>query len=320
VATVLRANSRATIAQGPYCDIQALLQLRGVASGLRIAAPYRLNSALGGLRRSSARGRGMEFEEARPYAAGDDVRSIDWRVTARTGSVHTKVFREERERPVHLLVDQRRGMFFGSRCTLKSVQAVHAAAILAWATVSGGDRVGGLVLGDREHHELRPRRSHSAVIELLRMCHDFNHRLGIGNTTDASAPTALADALTSLRRIARPGSLVVLISDFPDCDEAAARQLHLLARHSEIIALGIHDALERELPALGLASVSDGRQRQLLDTDNARLRARHRDNFLARQQALGERMNAIGAPLLELATDQDAIEVLGRFFRERKRR
>jgi uncharacterized protein (DUF58 family) len=315
-----QASSRATSAQGPYSDMQALLQLRGAAANLRIAAPYRLNSALGGLRRSSARGRGMEFEEARPYAAGDDVRSIDWRVTARTGSVHTKVFREERERPVHLLVDQRRSMFFGSRCTLKSVQAVHAAAILSWATVAGGDRLGGMVLGEREHHELRPRRSQRSVIELLRLCHEFNHRLGIADARSEEPSTRLAEALTSLRRVVRPGSLVLLISDFPDCDASAARQLHLLARHAEVIAVSIHDPLERVLPAQGLASVSDGRTRRLLDTDNPQLRARHSDNFQARQQALLECMTGIGASVLALATDEDAFEVLGRFFRERKRR
>ncbi|MFZ1834409.1 MAG: DUF58 domain-containing protein, partial [Pseudomonadales bacterium] len=195
-------------ATGPYCDLPTLLRLRAAAASLRITPPSRALSRMSGPLRSNMRGRGIEFEEVRAYEAGDDIRNIDWRVTARTGSAHTKLFREERERPVYLLVDQRRTMFFGSRHTLKSVQAIHAAALLAWATLDGGDRIGGLVLGDHEHHEVRPQRSRHAVLALLRLCHEFNHRLGIPREQSAAACLDLATALAGIRRVARPGSLV----------------------------------------------------------------------------------------------------------------
>jgi uncharacterized protein (DUF58 family) len=117
------------------------------------------SEALAGTYHSAFRGRGVEFEEVRPYVVGDDVRTIDWRVSARTGRAHTRLFRAERERPVYLLLDQRHSMFFGTRGSMKSVQAAHAAALLAWAALAGGDRVGGLVLGSAGRQESRPRRS-----------------------------------------------------------------------------------------------------------------------------------------------------------------
>jgi uncharacterized protein (DUF58 family) len=305
-------------AAGPYCDLPTLLRLRAAAGTLRITPPSRALSQLSGPLRSNVRGRGIEFEEVRAYEAGDDIRNIDWRVTARSGRAHTKLFREERERPVYLLVDQRATMFFGSRRTLKSVQAVHAAALLAWATLDGGDRLGGLVLGEHEHHEVRPRRNRHAVLAFLRLCHDFNRRLGIPGSGSESARPDLANAITGIRRVARPGSLVVIISDFHGWDEAAVRQLHLLARHTEIAAINVFDPLERELPAVGRGVVSDGRRRRELDTSDRTLLARYAESCRAELEALREAFRRLGAPFIQIATDEPALDVLARYYRRRK--
>lgn len=305
-------------ATGPYCDLPTLLRLRAAAASLRITPPSRALSRMSGPLRSNMRGRGIEFEEVRAYEAGDDIRNIDWRVTARTGSAHTKLFREERERPVYLLVDQRRTMFFGSRHTLKSVQAVHAGALLAWATLDGGDRIGGLVLGDHEHHEVRPRRNRHAVLALLRLCHDFNRRLGIPKAQTPAAHLDLAHALTGIRRVARPGSLVMIISDFHGWDEAAVMQLHLLARHVEIAAINVFDPLERLLPAIGRTAVSNGYRRQELDTSDPRLQARYAARRQAEQEALSQAFRRLGAPFIQIGTDEPALDVLARYYRKRK--
>ncbi len=305
-------------ATGPYCNMQDLLGLRAVATRLQLQPPSRALGELAGTLRSARRGRGIEFEEVRAYVPGDDVRAIDWRVTARTGRTHTRIFREERERPVFLLVDQRQGMFFGSRRTLKSVQAVHAAALLAWATLAGGDRIGGLVLGEHGHHEVRPQRDRHAALALLRTCHDFNHRLGIPAAAPTTAAT-LADALTSTRRVARPGSLVLLVSDFGGGDEAAAQQLHLLARHSEVCAIHVHDPLEQALPAHGRASVSDGARRLGIDAGDAALRERYGALFRAEREALQAAFARLRSPLIPLPTDAPAVEVLARYFKGRAR-
>jgi uncharacterized protein (DUF58 family) len=306
------------VATGPYSKLDELLKLRALAGALRLNQPRRVRGALAGQRSSNARGRGIEFEEVRDYAAGDDVRTIDWRVTARTGRTHTKLFREERERPVLILVDQRSSMFFGSRRTLKSVQALHAAALLAWATLQANDRIGGLAFGDRVMHEVRPRRSHRAVIALLRHCHSMNLSLGIPSAVDAQPPSRLADAISQLRRVARPGSHVWLLSDFHDYDDDADRQLHLLARHCEITGVFIHDALEATLPASGRGIVTDGVRRALLDTSSAATRSHRQQQFERHKQHVASCFARIGAPLIPLATDEAALDVLGRAINPRR--
>lgn len=320
---------------GVRCELATLLALRAASGAIRLAPrnPARAEGA-GGVR-SNVRGRGMDFEEVRSYVPGDDTRTIDWRVTARTGKVHTKIFREERERPVYLCVDQRSAMYFGSRARLKSVQALHAAALLAWSALDGGDRVGGLLFDDTVHHEVRPRRDRRAVLEFLHAGIEFNHRLGIPGA--ASTPTVgsrgrgaagaaagpalrLAEVLTALRRIARPGALVVICSDFSGWDEDAERQLHLLGRHTELCGLLVHDALERALPALGRARVSDGFRELGLDTGDAALGTRLRERFDTRREAVRTALGRIGAPLVELPTDIPAQDALSRHFRGRKPR
>ena len=176
----------------------------------------RIRSRMTGEYLSPFRGRGMEFDEARIYQPGDDIRNIDWRVTARTGRVHTKMFREERERPVFLWVDLRTPMFFATRGAYKSVIAARAAGLVAWSAQQRGDRVGGLVFSDSEHHEVRPQRGKPAVLHLI------NRLAGHPAWTDPAAtvdPRAGLDAALRMRRLARPGSLVFLISDFRGLDE-----------------------------------------------------------------------------------------------------
>jgi len=302
----------ASHAEGAFCELHELIRLRAEAARIRLHAPP-ARTAAPGMHTGSRRGRGIEFEELRAYAAGDDVRSIDWRVTARSGRVHTRVFREERERPVFLLVDQRRDMFFGSRRTLKSVQAAHAAALLAWATLAAGDRIGGLIIGEHGQHEVRPRRDHRAVLELLRSCHEFNHRLGIPSAAQAAAP--LAPAFAALRRIVRPGSLVITISDFSGWDAASSRELHLLARHAESCAIHVYDVLERELPPVGAAPASDGLRRVVIDTDDDRTRQHHTARFERNAGDAAQAFRRLGAAFIALPTDQAAATTLVNAFR-----
>ena len=311
-------RTTAPIATGAYTDQEQLMQLRKLAGRLHISPPARALAQLAGPLRSNFRGRGIEFEEVRKYTAGDDVRNIDWRVTARTGEVFTKQFREERERPVLVLVDQRSNMFFGSRHTLKSVQAAHTASLLAWATIAAGDRLGGLVLGDQEHHEVRPRRSRHAVMELLRLINHFNHQLGV-TPGRAPKPVALAQALLSMRRIARPGSLILLISDFADWDEECERQLRLSARHAEINAIQVTDPLEQHLPGRGRMAVSDGESRKLLDASDAVTRQQYEEDYRHQQETLRNCLARSGVPLIPIQTSESALDVLSRYYRGGKR-
>ncbi|HEY6130551.1 MAG TPA: DUF58 domain-containing protein, partial [Halioglobus sp.] len=145
-------------AHGAYVQLNELIALRFPAQQIKLGRRKRALNSLAGPIKSNFRGRGIDFEEVRSYQPGDDIRTIDWRVTARTGSAHTKLFREERERPVMVVIDQRGSMFFGSTHCFKSVLAAQLASLLAWSALHGGDRVGGLVFNDEGHQEIRPRR------------------------------------------------------------------------------------------------------------------------------------------------------------------
>jgi len=302
----------AAVASGVRCSLQELTLLRGSAAAIDLATPRSAARATGSGAPSRQRGRGLEFEEVRAYAPGDDVRTIDWRVSARTGRVHTRLFRAERERPVYLLLDQRSPMFFGTRSCMKSVQAAHAAALLAWAALAGGDRVGGIVLAGNGHRETRPRRSQRAVLEFLRLASEANERLGpVSTASQGEQDAELRTALESLRRLVRPGALVLLISDFHDWDAQCSVQLRLLARHCEVHGVRVHDVMEQSLPSAGKAMFSDGRTQLLADTSAPTLR-----NAFARQAGervgrLEEAFRLAKARLTPLPTGAAAGSVLG---------
>ena len=264
----------------------------------------RVRARKGGQYLSHMKGRGMEFDEARLYQAGDDPRSIDWRVTARTGRVYTKLFREERERPVFCWVDQRRSMQFATRGVFKSVQAARLAALLAWAAVHRGDRLGGFVFSDHQRVELRPLLGRRAA---LRLIHQI---VALQNSVDTdAAPADLVRTLAALRRVARPGSLVALVSDFAGFDDAAAAHLTALAQHNDVIVCLVSDPLERELPPAGVYPFQIGTRRFRVRTGGQRTAA-WRDRFSARASELEAICRATGSSFCAVSTDDSALRAL----------
>lgn len=223
---------------GIRVELTELVGLRRNAPRLAAgAAPPR--TALGGPRPAPFKGRGMEYDETRPYHPGDDVRHLDWKVTARTGRAHTKLFREERERPVFLWVDYRAPMFFATRGAFKSVLAARTAALLAWGALRQGDRVGGQVVDGPVPRTLRPCRTRQGVLELLQQ---------LVQTPQTLLAAPAAPALGRLQAVVRPGSRVILLSDFRRLGEGAEGHLVRLARHSEVVLFFIYDPLEAQLP------------------------------------------------------------------------
>ncbi len=206
---------------------------------------------------SKIKGRGMEFDEVRHYQAGDDVRSIDWRVTARTGSPHTKLFREERERPVLFVVDLSHAMHFGSQLLLKSVQACHLVAALAWQAVSRGDRVGALIGNPQGHSELRPQARHHGVMRIIQQLLQQQHQSlnswrQLGGDEGALAVIAAAEVWKNLlqraQQLAKPGTRIYLISDWTAHQPHHLTLIQALQRHCQVHAIQLFDPLERELP------------------------------------------------------------------------
>ncbi len=267
-------------------DLPELLAAQAEARRLplRSRAPARMQFL--GQHRSVQRGRGLEFEEVRPYVAGDDARSIDWRVSARRGRLHTKLFREERERPVWLLVDLQPGMFFGSHVQLKSALAVRAAAVLAWASAIHGDRVGAVIANGSETLCLPPRAREAGVLPIINALLALQPR-----TPQAPQPQALAGALRTLQPMVHPGSLVLAISDFAASGAGDEILWSGLAAHAEVRLFVVSDALER-------TGLPDGKFRgglpgRLWPLDGRASRARWQSLWRERErrlESLGQRL------------------------------
>ncbi len=253
----------------------------------------------------------MEFAEVRVYQPGDDVRSIDWRVTARRQKPHTKLFHEERERPVFLLCDQSLPMFFGSRRCFKSVMAADIAALLAWIALSSGDRVGGVVFSDQRHHPIKPARSRKTALALLRTITEFNHALSVGQSVQPVI--SLNHALRELQRLTKHGALICLISDFSGLNDESDKHIHELARHNELIAFQVFDPLEKELPPPGVYPISDGQTVSWLNTRDKGFRANYRGTVEARDARLRALCLKHHAPLIPVSTQDDIVRILQQF-------
>jgi uncharacterized protein (DUF58 family) len=308
----------AAVAAGVRVDLDALVEQRRAGERLPLRT-VRARARDTGILASPFKGRGMEFEESRPYQPGDDLRSLDWRVTARTGKPFTKLFREERERPVLLCVDYRRSMHFDARRVQVRV-AARAAAALAWSALAHGDRLGGLVYSESDHRELRPRRGQIPVLRLLGelVAHPAWSQAAAAPPEDP----LVRPPLVRLRRVVRPGSLVFIFSDFRDLDPGSSSEEALvrIAGHSEIVLFMIHDPLERELPRPDLYRVRDARSTALLDT---RSRARvevHAARFSAHVAQLEALCARHRMHLIRCATDGDWLAALERGLGRRRPR
>ncbi len=250
---------------------------------------------------SPIKGRGMEFSECRQYQPGDDIRSIDWRITARTGKTYCKLFSEEKERPVYVLLDLSSSMYFGSQYRLKSVQACHLTALLAWATKHKSDRVGGIIIGEFGHKELKPQRQQRGIMQLLSQTVNLHNaqlnQKTVANNNDVTTAESLAGALTRLRILCKTGSHIMIISDFLNLDDKAQKQLALLKRHNEVEAWQIFDPLELSLPEISAnvrLAVSDGQQHGFVSPGDASSREKYQQHADVKQQALRQVMNRYG--------------------------
>src|SRR3990167_2774571 len=239
---------------GVRVNLAELIEMRHRVREVQLFSTPAQRSPLIGLHHSKLRGRGVDFDQVRVYQAGDDVRTIDWRVTARTQEPHTKLFHEERERPIYLLVEQSQRLFFGSGLMFKSVLAAQAASLIGWAALGHNDRIGGLVFGE-EQHEIKPRRSKQSLLQLLNRLARANQALsGDGQANRDSFGLALRRA----REVLRPGSLAVIICDERTLGDSSEQQLNLLARHTDLLLLPISDPLDHALPAAGLLGFAPG--------------------------------------------------------------
>ena len=273
-----------------------LVQLRTLARQLPLHKQKKVLNDLAGSHASAIRGRGLDYAEVREYQAGDDIRAMDWRVTARTGDAHIKVFREEKERPVLLVCDLRAAMRFGSRRALKQVLAADLTALFAWAALEHGDRIGALLFNDELETDLRPKTGRKQVLQLL------NELTTMAPSASADPQQRMQQICRHLRRIARPGSAIYFISDWTGFDADCEQQLHAVTRHCDLVAVHISDPLEAELPPPGLYSLSDGQQRLSLDSTTSRQREEYQQAFSLRMNSLQQQLQRLKVPLIALST------------------
>lgn len=284
---------------GAYSQLEALLNCRHLAKDISLSLNRRVLSQQLGQYASRSRGRGIDFDEVRVYQAGDDVRSIDWRVTARTGTAHTKLFHQELERPVMIACDQRLNMFFGSRNCFKSALAAHTAAILAWAAWLQGDRLAGSIFS-QQHHELKPKSSRAQVLAFLKQLSQTNQQLNIEQSAQLYQP--LNQHLKQLTRLLKPGSAVFIISDFHDFDQQSIKYLHQLKKHNDVYALQIVDNMEQQLPPPGLYQISDGHNKRQLNSSVKKQRLSYQAAFKQQQQDLHQALKKLAIACVEINT------------------
>jgi len=292
-------------------SLTELIALRAPAQRLTLRLRRPARSASVGQHVSAQRGRGLELQEVRAYVAGDDPRSIDWRVTARRGRPHTKLFREERERPVWIVADLQPGVFFGTRRQLKSAVIVRAAALLAWTAVLGGDRVGAVLANGAHTRVLPPRSREAGALPVLAALDELQPR-GPG----VPAPGSLNDALALLAPLARSGSLILVISDFAGLDEASEALWWPLAARGECRLFQVSDALEQR--ALPNGRFRGGLPGALRVLDGAGVRARWHAAWEARAARIAALSRATAAPVVQLDTGESVEECLATLLQRRR--
>ena len=296
---------------GVYARLEDLVALEYKAKGYSFLPRQPVHSVLAGRHASRMRGRGLNFEELRGYLPGDDVRTIDWKVTARTREPHVRVYTEERDRPGLLIVDQRASMFFGSQRAMKSTVAAEVAALGAWRVLAQGDRVGALVFDDQDVEEIRPHRSRRTVLRILGAVVEKNHALSAESPVPRQRGM-LNEALRAAERLCTTDHVVAIVSDFDGVDDESERLVTRLAHHNDVIALPVWDTLTGGLPPGGRVVVSEGELQVEMDLGTEQVRK-------SMVEQAGKRLGRVlawsserGVPVLPLTTAEDVPEQVRR--------
>jgi uncharacterized protein (DUF58 family) len=303
---VKRKTAAERMPAGAYTNLDDLIKIQFKARDFSFLPHHPVSSVLSGRYASRLRGRGLNFEELRRYFPGDDIRTMDWKVTARTRTPHVRVYTEEKDRAVLLLVDQRLNMFFGTREKFKSVTAAELTALAAWRAVGVGDRVGAIVFNDKELAETKPQRSKQTVMSILGDVVRMNHALHPGLTIDTNR-NMLNESLRRAIRLSPHDALVVAIGDFFDVDDVTSQLVTELAEHNDVIAFLIHDPIRLKPPSHSL-TLSDGTRQLEADFGNPKLRDLLVRDYREEQERIEVHLRKLSAPLLMVSNEGDVVE------------
>ncbi len=285
---------------------KTMVETRHHARQFNLTGVKKASSAISGLHDSRFRGRGMDYQESRVYQAGDDIRNMDWRVTARTGDAHTKLFQEERERPTYLIVNTNSSLHFGTKKQFKSVLASKVAALLGWSSVQQGDRIGVMTYGINGLHIGKATAGKRGMMAVI------SHLIKAFETKSEQGPEHhnLDQALRQLRTVIRPGSLVILISDFYALGDDAKKQLLQLRKHNDVLAIKVSDPFENQMPLPALYGVKTEQQSRVMDSKNNRMQAKLKSKKQLHIQSLKDNIIKAGVPLIPIQTNDAWISVL----------
>lgn len=297
-----------------YPDFNELVALQQGSSRLAHPSSSSVKSAALGNHRSCFRGQGLEFDAVREYVPGDDIRSIDWRVTARTGSPHLKVFKEERERHIVLCIDMNATMRFGTRNTFKSVQAARIASLLGWSGIFKQDRVSACLFGDVEEgiQFFPPKRSQTSLLYLLKT---------LAAPLKGRHIVSLKESFECIYKRAHSGSLVYVISDFLEIDQTFEEPLSRLRKKCEVVFISVNDPADKSLCPIGTTCfcLSES-EKAYINTESAAGRKAYEEEWLAHEKRLHELTAPFKIPLLQFSTQSDVQKELVTSLRQLARR
>jgi uncharacterized protein (DUF58 family) len=307
---IRRKKAAADKPAGVYANLDDLIRIQFKARNFSFLPQQPVSSILSGRYASRLRGRGLNFEEIRRYLPGDDIRTMDWKVTARTRTPHVRVYTEEKDRAVVLIVDQRINMFFGTRDKVKSVTAAELAALGAWRAVDVGDRVGAVVFNDTEIVDVRPQRSQQTVMSILGTIVRMNHALQADTQAEPN-PEMLNRALEKALQLVPHDALVVMISDYFGVDEQTEQLTAQMAEHNDVLALLVHDPIRLQ-PAEQQVTVSDGSLQMEINFADKRVREKLAENYYEEQQYITHFLQKLAAPLLMVSNEGDVVNQVRR--------
>jgi len=284
-----------------YPDFNDLVALGNLTARLTHPSSSSVKSSTLGNHRSAFRGQGLEFDAVRQYVPGDDIRNIDWRVTARTGSPHLKVFQEERERHIVLCIDMNASMRFGTRNTFKSVQAARIAAMLGFGGIAKQDRVSACLFGDVEGglQFFPPKRSKTSLLYLLKI---------LAATSSQRHTVPLKESLDVIFKKAHSGSLVYVISDFLEIDESFEEEdsLSRLRKKCEAVFISVNDPADKSMASIGTVGFClNESEKTYINTESVQGRKAYEEQWIAHEKRLHQLTSRMKIPLIKLSTQSD---------------
>lgn len=298
-----------------YADLNELRRLQYKTRGFSFSAKQPANSILSGKNVSKLRGRGLNFEELRHYRAGDDIRSMDWKVTQRTGKPHIKVYTEEKERNVYLAIDQRMTMFFGSTHKMKSVIAAELAALIAWRITETGDRIGAVIYNDEEISVIPAKRGRQHVVRLLSEIIKKNHQLNVSSPHNNTHSQSYNKMLSKLKIVTGHNALVILIGDGHGWNDTSTGLIKQIRQHSEVIACQVYDPIELALPKMSQMVVSDGDKQIQFSSQNKTTQDKYQTEINKQLKTYSDAAKKYRIPLIAIDTltdvDQQMRKALG---------